>query len=185
LFILGSKGRLSFVINLYFPLDYVQSLHVILLLMSANSIQAKNNEKSAVDTMHINLDRNITVSGTCLSRSVVDFPFEKNRFADVLKIEGFGIVKKGSFLAQDICVDGFKRGDIEMVIDGERFYCACPNRMDNPLSRTNSLEMETITLNKTTESAQAGIGGIISFNREQSKDTNSSQSWIVTSLSFH
>jgi len=142
---------------------------LVTLLLLTDINHAKTTESTDVDTMHIDLEREITVIGTRLSRSSVDFPFEKSRFADVLQTNGFGLVKKGVFLAQDVYVDGFKRGDIELVIDGERFYCACPNRMDSPISRANSLEMESITLNKSSANAQCGLGGNISFNREKPK----------------
>ncbi|MCP4704447.1 MAG: hypothetical protein GY865_07540 [candidate division Zixibacteria bacterium] len=142
-------------------------LAMVMFLSLSSFSMAEDNNSVQPDTITVSLDTKITVLGTRLLRSTVDFPFEKNRFANVLRTNGFGLVNKGVFLAQDVYTGGFKRGDIEMVIDGERLYCACPNRMDSPLSRTNSLEMESITLNNSSASPQCGIGGSISYNREQ------------------
>jgi len=139
----------------------------LLMLLTVDYSYAKNNDTLQTDTSSVELDTKITVLGTCLSRSTTEFPNDKTRFSDVLKTDGFGIVKKGVFLAQDVYMSGFKRSDIELVIDGERYYCACPNRMDSPLSRTNSLEMKSITLNKTSAPLQSGLGGNISFIREE------------------
>jgi len=92
-------------------------------------------------------------------------PVEKDNLSSLLNRNGFSLIRKGVFFAQDIYVDGFKKGDVSVVIDGERYHCACPNRMDSPLSRVNPLELESVELNKTAGNIQSGLGGKVSFHR--------------------
>lgn len=92
-------------------------------------------------------------------------PVEKENLSSLLNRNGFNLIRKGVFFAQDIYADGFKKGDVTVVVDGERYHCACPNRMDSPLSRVNPLELESLELNKTAGNIQSGIGGKVSFHR--------------------
>ena len=73
----------------------------------------------------------------------------KDNLENVLGKNGFSLIRKGVFFAQDIYADGLKKGDINVVIDGERYHSACPNRMDSPLTRINPLDLESVDLNKT------------------------------------
>lgn len=86
---------------------------------------------------------------------------------NLLSYGGFSLIKKGVYFAQDIYADGLKKGDISVVIDGERFPPACPNRMDSPISRLNPLEMGSIELVKNSVNLQSGLGGIVSFHRSE------------------
>jgi len=92
-------------------------------------------------------------------------PVEKDNLSTLLGRNGFSLIRKGVFFAQDIYADGFKRGDINVVVDGERYHSACPNRMDSPLTRVNPLELESVDLMKTAGSIQCGLGGKVTFNR--------------------
>jgi iron complex outermembrane receptor protein len=92
-------------------------------------------------------------------------PVEKDNLSSLLNRNGFNLIRKGVFFAQDVYADGFKKGDINVVVDGERYHCACPNRMDSPLSRVNPLELESLQLSKTATSNQSGLGGKVSFHR--------------------
>jgi iron complex outermembrane receptor protein len=89
----------------------------------------------------------------------------KDNLVNLFNKNGFALIRKGTFFAQDIYVDGFKRGDINVLIDGERFHHACPNRMDPPLMRINPLEMETVDLVKTSSIIQSGFAGAVNFHR--------------------
>jgi hypothetical protein len=68
-------------------------------------------------------------------------PLEKDGLGSVLSRNGFNMIRKGVFFAQDVYADGLKRGDLSVVIDGERYRSACPNRMDSPLTRVNPLDL--------------------------------------------
>jgi len=92
-------------------------------------------------------------------------PVEKDNLSSLLNRNGFSLIRKGVFFAQDIYVDGFRKGEIAVVVDGERYHCACPNRMDSPLSRVNPIELESLELNKTAGNIQSGLGGQVSFHR--------------------
>ena len=92
-------------------------------------------------------------------------PVEKDNLSTLLGRNGFSLIRKGVFFAQDIYADGFKRGDINVVVDGERYHSACPNRMDSPLSMVNPSELESVDLMKTAGSIQSGLGGKVSFSR--------------------
>ncbi len=94
-----------------------------------------------------------------------DIPIEKENLSKILDKNGFTLIRKGVFFAQDIFVDGFKRSDINVVIDGERYHSACPNRMDSPLTRINTSELQSITLQKTSAALQAGLAGMVQFKR--------------------
>lgn len=146
---------------------HIAILAACILGVSSASGQTIKKDSTVSDTMSVILEHSITVTGTHLSRAAVDFPMEKDRFAQVLQSEGFDLARKGTFLAQDVHADGFKRGDIAIVVDGERYHSACPNRMDNPLVRTNSFEMLAIDLTKTSASAQSGLSGAVQYHREQ------------------
>lgn len=90
----------------------------------------------------------------------------KDNLENILGKNGFSLIRKGVFFAQDIYADGLKKGDINVVIDGERYHSACPNRMDSPLTRINPLELESVDLSKNSSNIQSGLGGFIQFNRQ-------------------
>ncbi|MCB9219391.1 MAG: hypothetical protein H6610_08040 [Ignavibacteriales bacterium] len=89
----------------------------------------------------------------------------KDNLENIFDRNGFHLIRKGVFFAQDIYVDGLKKGDLNVVIDGERYHSACPNRMDSPLTRINPLDLETVDLVKGSTNIQSGLGGVVMFNR--------------------
>ncbi|MEZ5357574.1 MAG: hypothetical protein R3F48_02005 [Candidatus Zixiibacteriota bacterium] len=109
----------------------------------------------------------VEVTGKRITPTQRDFPVAKGQFNTILNTNGFSLIRKGTFFAQDIYADGLKRGDIQVVVDGERYHSACPNRMDSPLTRANPLEMAGIEMVKNTGTLQSGIGGAINYQREK------------------
>lgn len=97
-------------------------------------------------------------------------PAGKDNLGSLLKTNGFKLIRKGTFFAQDVYGDGFKRNDIEVTIDGERYHSACPNRMDSPLTRVNPIELQEIEMNKSSTGLQCGLGGKINFIRSKASD---------------
>ncbi|MEE9429453.1 MAG: hypothetical protein V3V16_00325 [Melioribacteraceae bacterium] len=89
----------------------------------------------------------------------------KDRLNNILDNNGFSLIRKGVYFAQDIYADGFKRGDINIVVDGERYHSACPNRMDSPLIRVNPLELSSVELIKNGCNVQSGLAGVVQFKR--------------------
>ncbi len=97
-------------------------------------------------------------------------PTEKDNLTNLLNTNGFHLIRKGTFFAHDIYGDGFKRSDIEVVVDGERYHSACPNRMDSPLTRVNPLEISEIEMVKNSAVLQSGLGGKINFIRKEPEE---------------
>jgi iron complex outermembrane receptor protein len=108
-------------------------------------------------------------------------PVEKDNLSEVLTHNGFKLIRKGVFFAQDVYADGLKRGDISVVIDGERYHSACPNRMDSPLTRVNSFELNSVELMKTGASVQSGLGGVVQFQRRRPEKPVTMAAGISTS----
>ena len=90
----------------------------------------------------------------------------KERLGGIFESNGFSLIRKGVFFAQDIYADGLKRADINVVVDGERYHTACPNRMDSPLTRVNPIELASVDLIKTNGDLMSGLGGAVKFHRK-------------------
>ena len=133
-------------------------LFVLLLLCSKVNSQDK-------DSVRVYWLNPVEVNSNRLIQGDEAFPIEKDRLSSVLNKNGFTLIRKGVFFAQDIYSDGFKKSDINVVVDGERYHSACPNRMDSPLIRVNPIELEKVDLMKTSGSLQSGLAGVVSFNR--------------------
>jgi len=76
-------------------------------------------------------------------------------------------INKGSALTRDLYLDGFKRGDITISVDGERMTTACPNRMDVHLTRLNPLDVRQVEISRTGGSVQVGLGGLVRLDRRR------------------
>ena len=144
----------------------IASLALAALLGGAPTNTQTTADTVQTDTMSTVIEEPFLVVGTRVNRTSKEFPFEKEQFSRVLEDNGFDLVHKGVFFAQDLFADGFKRGDISIVIDGERYHSACPNRMDSPLARTNAFEMTAIDMTKTSASISSGLSGAVSYHRE-------------------
>lgn len=90
---------------------------------------------------------------------------QRDNYESVINNFGFNLIRKGTFFAQDIYSDGFKRDNINVVIDGELYHSACPNRMDSPLTRVNPADINLVEFSKSATDANAGIGGKVEFAR--------------------
>ena len=104
-------------------------------------------------------EQRIDLGGSVFMRAKADLrrPFEK---------DGFSLISRGSELASDLYADGMKRTDLAVIVDGERYPAACPNRMDTPCTRINPLEIRSIELSKSCSSAASGLGGQVVFHRD-------------------
>ena len=80
---------------------------------------------------------------------------------------GFTLINKGNGFGNDLYLDGLKRGDITLTLDGERMTTACPNRMDTHVGRFHPLEIATMTVDRTGGSMQAGLGGLVGLERSR------------------
>ena len=93
------------------------------------------------------------------------FSYGTNYESSLFNKNGFNILRRGGSYTQDLYVEGFKRSDIKVVIDGEQYHNACPNRMDVAASRINPLEMEYVDLSKSGSVNNSGIYGKIEYHR--------------------
>lgn len=110
-----------------------------------------------LDDVHVSTRRlRLTQRTTLVGKEAVQRALEEG---------GVGLIRRGVLLASDVTLDGFKRGDVEVVIDGERYPNSCPNRMDPPAVRVNPLEMEAVRIDKSSTEVGAGLGGQIAFQR--------------------
>ncbi|MBZ0183215.1 MAG: hypothetical protein K8F60_12235 [Melioribacteraceae bacterium] len=133
---------------------------VLLLLLFSAELFAQQEDSVKI---YLFAPIEVKAEGTHLSQTFL--PIEKDNLTNLLNTNGFNLIRKGTFFAQDIYGDGFKRNDIEVTIDGERYHSACPNRMDAPLTRINPLDVAKIEMTKNSSDLQSGLGGKINFVR--------------------
>ncbi len=93
------------------------------------------------------------------------FSYGTNYESSLFNKNGFNTLRRGANYTQDLYVEGFKRSDIKVVIDGEQYHNACPNRMDVAASRINPLEMDYVDLSKSGSVNNSGIYGKIEYHR--------------------
>lgn len=80
---------------------------------------------------------------------------------------GFYIIRRGAFFTQDLYAEGFKRADIKVLVDGEQYHAACPNRMDASATRINPIDLGSVTFTKTSSFLSSGFYGKIEYHREE------------------
>ncbi len=93
------------------------------------------------------------------------YKYGTNYNSGIFDKNGFSILRRGTNFTQDIYSEGFKRGDIKVLVDGEQYHNACPNRMDAPSTRVNPLEMQSVNLSKSAALLHTGIYGSINYER--------------------
>ncbi|MBK6899881.1 MAG: hypothetical protein IPH09_11635 [bacterium] len=77
----------------------------------------------------------------------------------------FATIRRGAAGVADLYADGFKRQDITVTVDGERFVPACPNRMDTRAGQVDLLDIETAALSRNGAALQSGLGGQVELHR--------------------
>lgn len=98
-------------------------------------------------------------------RWTYELPPVRDAVPRVLEASGVDLVRRGPAFASDLFVDGFRRGDIAITLDGEHRHNACPNRMDVPVVRVNPLEVESTRLVLSSADLAAGLGGVLAVER--------------------
>ena len=149
----------------------------VFILFTSKCLIAQDNDSVKTYTL-----KQITVFGNKYSIDKNEFPVEKDNLNSVLSLGGFGVIRKGVFLAQDVYADGLKRGDYTIVVDGERYHNACPMRMDAPLSRINPIEIKSVEFIKSSANLQSGLGGTISINKRLPKDNFDFEASVTQSI---
>jgi len=85
--------------------------------------------------------------------------------SELLNRNGYQLIRRGLSFTQDIYSDGFKKGDIRVVIDGEYYHNACPNRMDAPATRVNPVDLSEVEITKSTSLLSTGLYGKVEYHR--------------------
>ena len=85
----------------------------------------------------------------------------------VLQELGVAAVRRGGALTGDLAAGPFLRGDVELLLDGERHPAACPNRMDNAGTRVNPADLERVDVLRGCCEAGCGLGGLINVERRR------------------
>lgn len=78
---------------------------------------------------------------------------------------GLHLVRRGPALAADLNADGFHRAEIAATVDGERYHCACPNRMDPPTTLALPVELAAVTWDRSSAAPTAGLAGELALAR--------------------
>ncbi|MBK7107001.1 MAG: hypothetical protein IPH62_17140 [Ignavibacteriae bacterium] len=150
---------------------------IILLFLCVFSVNLFSQSEDSLNSFWL---KQVEINAKKLSLGDATNQISKDNLENVLGKNGFSLIRKGVFFAQDIYADGLKKGDINVVIDGERYHSACPNRMDSPLTRINPLDLESVDLNKSSNNIQAGLGGVVQFNRSIPNDNLNVQLGLST-----
>ncbi len=147
-------------INLY--LSYI----IFFMFFWSTILSAEENS----DSLKVYWMKPVEINASKIDETAGRFPKTRYSLSKVLNSGGFELIRKGTFFAQDIYADGMKRSDFTVVVDGEHYHSACPNRMDSPFTRVNSLEMQSIALIKSSGSLQSGLGGEVSIHRKDTRE---------------
>jgi iron complex outermembrane recepter protein len=121
----------------------------------------------------------VVVEATSLHQGEFEILLDKSNHTEILREHGFMIIDRGPGFASDLYLDGLKRDDIVLRVDGERYPCACPNRMDTPVSRINPLEVCSCEVDKCSCASGSGLGGSVEFHRVEPDQALSYQAAVT------
>ncbi len=90
--------------------------------------------------------------------------FSRDAGEALARVEGVRKIRKGG-IANDVVVRGFKGENLNVLIDGQRIYGACPNRMDPPAFHVDFAEIERIDVKKGPfdMTSVGGLGGMVNI----------------------
>ena len=79
-------------------------------------------------------------------------------------LDGVSALRKGA-IASDVVLRGFKGENLNVVIDGQHLFGACPNRMDPPAFHVDFAEIERIEVVKGPHDVAygGGLGGTVNI----------------------
>ncbi len=81
-------------------------------------------------------------------------------------------IVRASAIGNDIVLRGFKRDDINVLIDGAKIYGACPNRMDPPAMHVSAGEIESIVVKEGPFDVEnfGSLGGVVEVKTKEPKE---------------
>lgn len=148
-------------------------LFIILLMISNNILSAQNNDSLLIyelPTIEIISQRGIPF--------VEIHKYGTDYNSNLLNQNGYSLIRRGLNFTQDLYVEGFKKGEIKVIVDGEHYHNACPNRMDAPATRVNLIDIESVELTKSSALIGTGIYGKIEYHRSHLSDAFKIKSMI-------
>lgn len=86
-------------------------------------------------------------------------------------VPGLNKLRKGG-IASDIILRGLKNDDINVIVDGQRIYGACPNRMDPPAFHIDFQEVDKIEITRGPYDVRnaGSLGGLIEIVSKSPKE---------------
>lgn len=108
----------------------------------------------------------VTVSGAIPRESVEATEVRESPARDVGELladeAGLWKLRKGG-IASDVVVRGLQSRDLNVLIDGQRIYGACPNHMDPPAFHVDFSEVERVDVGKGPFDVryQGSLGGVV------------------------
>ena len=138
----------------------------------------------------IRLQERVTVSAAVPRDSVEVTDVRESPARDVgeLLSESAGVwkLRKGA-IASDVVLRGLQSRDLNVLVDGERIYGACPNRMDPPAFHVDFSQVERIDVGKGPFDVryQGSLGGIVNVvTRRPDEGWSASTSFGAGSFGF-
>lgn len=110
----------------------------------------------------------VTVVGTASPDSVQSTEVRESSARDVgealAHANGLDKIRKGG-IANDVVVRGFQSRDLNVLIDGQRIYGACPNHMDPAVFHVDFAEVDRIEIAKGPFDVrnQGSLGGLVNI----------------------
>lgn len=110
----------------------------------------------------------LEVTGTAARDSVeareVRESFARDAGEALARLDGVHALRKGA-IASDVVVRGFKGENLNVLIDGQRLYGACPNHMDPPAFHVDFAEIERIEVVKgpLDVTSSGSLGGTVNL----------------------
>jgi iron complex outermembrane recepter protein len=114
------------------------------------------------------LHESVTVMGRMPKASLESAPVRESTARDVgeamAEVSGIAKVRKGG-IASDVILDGFQSKDLNVLIDGDRIYGACPNSMDPAAFHVDFAEVERVEVGKGPFDMlnQGSLGGVLNI----------------------
>lgn len=129
-------------------------------------VQPGKTTQTSVSMTTLKLHEAITVQGR--SETLAATEVRESAAVDLgeamMRMPGLAKVRKGA-IANDVVLRGLQRDNINVLIDGERIYGACPNRMDSPAFHVDFSEIEHIEVTKGPFDIenQGSLGGMVNI----------------------
>ncbi len=138
------------------------------VLMSPITVISAGTQSVDVRVKPATVHESVTVIGDVPKASLESLPARESTARDVgeamAEVSGVWKVRKGG-IANDVVLRGFQSKDLNVLIDGERIYGACPNSMDPAAFHVDFAEVDRVEVGKGPFDIQnqGGLGGVMNI----------------------